>query len=124
MTDGTKLAVSWIELLLVILLTTLGMSFWVIAERLIRGSFASSEREAEDFAERHGVPAGQRRLSFAEAEWKASVASLVEQRLDTARQAAKLEALERSYPGLRGTPPTPAASVVPAEEVKEYRDAQ
>src|SRR5436305_11077609 len=107
MTDGSKIGVSWIELVLVILLTTLGMSFWAIAERLVRASLSRSEPEAEDFAER--VHGGERRLSLAEAEWKAHLALLVEQRLDAMRQAAKLKALESSYPVLRGTPP-PAAN--------------
>lgn len=124
MTNGSKIAVSWIELVLVILLTTLGMSFWDIAERRARAWLAGSEPQGEDFAQQYGVPASQRRSSLAEAEWKAEVALLVEQRLDTLRQAAKLKALESSYPGLRGMPSAPPASAVPPEEAKEYRDSQ
>jgi hypothetical protein len=123
MTNGSKIAVSWIEIVLVILLTTLGMSFWVNAERRTR-ALAGSEPRAEDFAQKYGVPEGQRRSSLAEAEWKAHVALLVEQRLDVLRQAAKLRSLESSYPGLRATQSVPPASAVPPEEVKEYRDAQ
>ncbi len=124
MTTGYKIAVSWIELVLVILLTIIGMSFWVIAEPRVRTWLAGSEPQVEEFAEKHGVPGVQRRLSLAEAEWKADIALLVEQHVDTLRQGAKLLALERSYPGLRGILATPPTNEVPAEAVKEYREAQ
>jgi hypothetical protein len=124
MTTGHKIAVSWIELVLMILLTIVGMSFWVIAEPRVRTWMAGSEPQVEEFAEKRGVPGAQRRSSLAEAEWKADIALLVEQRLEILRQGAKLLALERSYPRLHGVLATPPTNAVPAEAVKEYRDAQ
>jgi hypothetical protein len=123
MKERSKIGVSWIELVLVMLLTMLGMGFWALADRLVKDVLAHSEPEAKDFAERRGVPGRERVLNLAEAEWKASVALLVEQRLDIDRQAAKLKTLEGSYPVLRGVS-APVASAVPAEVAKEYREVQ
>ena len=122
MPSDVKASVTWLELLLILVLTTAGMGGWSVADWAVTSSLRRSEPRDEQELERLQVPTAQRRLAATEASWKATVDLLVQQRLEVARQSARMEALARPIPGPRGT--QQVAGAVPSAPAKAYGEAR
>lgn len=133
-----KVAVTWIELLSILLLGMLGMGIWQLSERWAKRVFDDSEPVEAEIQKPYLIPQGERALAVIEEEWKAVLKELVQQRLKITQQtdtAADLETAvrleERLHRRLRGlnnrlvrvsAQLSKARSAV-AEELKEAQEA-
>jgi len=99
--NSQKVAVTWIDLLLVLLIAVMGMGVWYLCESRVRDALHSEEPDEGEIQERFQIPRLQRELTRDEEIWKAAAKELTTQRLEKIRQAAALATLaktEKGYP--------------------------
>lgn len=122
MPNVTKTAVTWIEVILVLLLAAMGMGIWAATAKLVERSLAEREPKKEAFEDRHRIKAIQRMQALSEEEWKATVSLRIQQHLEIERQISHIETLERTFSGLRSL--TPPANSIPAGVWEAYNEAR
>lgn len=91
-----KVAVTWIDLLSVLLSAVMGMGLWHLCESQVRDTQGGAKPGEGVLQERLQIPHLQRELTRAEETWKAASKELAAQRLEQIRQAATLAALGRT----------------------------
>lgn len=91
-----KVAITWLDLLTVLLVGVMGMSLWHLCDSRARDSSLDKEPDEVEFQERFQIPRLQRELTRAEAAWKKASNELTEQRLEQIRQAAALAAVTKT----------------------------
>jgi hypothetical protein len=94
-----KVAMTWIDLLMVALLAVLGMGVWHLCASWAYGDLRDQEPTEEEVQEHFKLPRLQRNLTAAEEEWKATLAQIIQQRLEAEKQAEMLRALQGTAPG-------------------------
>lgn len=120
MANGTKIAITWLELILALLLIAGGLGSWRASRPLAEMLFESAEPRVEDFERRHHVSKLQRRLSAAEDEWKETLSLTHRQRLEVEQQTAQMEALERTFAAIQADGP----AKIPPEALTGYQKAR
>jgi hypothetical protein len=88
-------AITWIDLLSVLLITVMGMGLWHLCENRVRVTLRGEELEKSDFEEEAQLPRLQRELTQAEDAWKEASKELDAQRLAQIHQAAILAVLAK-----------------------------
>jgi hypothetical protein len=94
--NSQKVAVTWIDLLSVLLIAVMGMGLWHLCESQVRDTLGGAKPGEVVIQERFRIPHLQRELIRAEETWKAASKELAAQRLEQIRQAATLAALART----------------------------
>jgi hypothetical protein len=89
-------AVTWIDLLSVLLIAVMGMGLWHLCESGVRDVLRGEAPDEEDIQERFQVPRLQRDLTRAEETWKAALKELLAKRQEVALQAATLAVVDKT----------------------------
>jgi hypothetical protein len=98
MPPRSKIAVSWLEIILVILLITCGMGIWSFIDQEINQSLKGKEPALEKFQQDLRLPQLQRELNLAQEELTIIRKKLLEHRIEQDRQSAKLKFIEKTHP--------------------------
>ncbi len=119
----SRLAISWLELLLIGLISSAGIGSLAVAERRISVEMAPEQPSDEAVQLRYDVAGKKAAVAALEREAAATHAQLVERRLDASRRDADVATLTRLYPALVA-PRAPDAPPVPEDVAKAFREAR
>jgi hypothetical protein len=118
-----KVATSWLELTLLILLVLGGMGLWVLAERQISKDMQAQEPREEDF--RQKVTDQQAELAVIQNELATTQEKLLQQRLEVEQLILVRDAQASIHPQLLELSPiTTATLLIPAEVLQTYLQTQ
>jgi len=117
MANGTKIAVTWLELILALLLIAGGLGSWRSSKPLAEMLFEPAEPRVEDFERRHYVSKLERGLTAAEDEWRETLTLAHRQRLEIEQQTAQIDALERTFAAIQANGP----ANIPPEPLAAYQ---
>jgi hypothetical protein len=101
MAANAKIAVTWLEMILVLLLTIGGLGSWRGSRQLAEQRFEPAQPQREDFELRHRVGELHRRHAAIEEEWQETFALTSRQYLEVEQQTAQMEVLERGFAATR-----------------------
>lgn len=120
MTTNRKMAISWIELLLIAMLTLSGMGIWAFAEHQVSLYLKDQEPQEDYFQREAEVPILEGKLDIAKSELAAVQTKLNDQKLYLAQQEFKMAALAAAHPELVDPAHKPADDSATVELRKDY----
>lgn len=121
---NNKIAISWMELLLVVSLVFSGLGIWTYVERQVNLHLKAREPKEDDFQREAEVSVLEGKLADAKSEAAALREKLNSERIDLARQKFKIAALTAAQPQLLNAPAGTAGKRLPAELRKEHDKAR
>jgi hypothetical protein len=98
MNSTSKVALTWLEVCLIVLLVAIGLGIWAYVEKQVDDSASATEPREEEFQIREGVRAAESELAAAKDEVTALRTKLMEQWLEKARETATAESLGEAFP--------------------------
>jgi hypothetical protein len=114
----SKVAISWIEIILVASLVIAAMGIWSFTEQQVNQKLKSQEPSLEAFQQAFQLPDLKRRFALNQDKLVITRKKLAEQQIELAQQNSKLWAMKTAYPGLAKKPQ--ALQAVPADIRKAH----
>lgn len=118
----SKVAVSWLEIILVATLVISAMGIWAFTDQQVNQSFKSKEPSLEISQQEFGVTDTKRSLTLVQDELTVTRKKLLEQQIEISRLNGKLGALETASPKLLKAKQD--KNSLPSDIVKTYEGAQ
>jgi hypothetical protein len=114
----SKVAISWLEIILVAILVIAAMGIWSFTEQQVNQKLKSQEPSLESFQQAFQLPDLKRRFTLNQDKLVTIKKKLAEQQIELAQQNSKLWAMKAAYPELAEKPSELQA--VPTDIQKAY----
>lgn len=121
MKASSKVSISWLEIVLILLLVISALGTGISVEQQINQNLQNQEPSLKQFQQEKSTPSIERRFTAIKEELKTTQKILTEQRIELAKQNSKIESLQESYPQL--LLPTTEEGVLPTEITKDYQSS-
>jgi membrane-bound ClpP family serine protease len=114
----SKVAISWIEIILVATLVIAAMGIWSFTEQQVNQNLKSQEPSLEAFQQAFQLSDLKRRFALNQDRLATTRKKMTEQQIELAQQNSKLWAMKATYPKLAKK--SPESQAVPADIQKTY----
>lgn len=121
MTDSKKVAITWIELVLLVLTVIAGMGIWVVIKQRVELSEKADEPVEVNYQNQAQVLLRQTRYSFIQNELTTAQTKLAQEQIDERRKEYLLETLINAEKNPTSSPTRPATAPTPNTDIEKTK---